>query len=198
MGKLDVKKQHKFSSLLDAAFELFTSNGVSHTSISEISQRAGVAKGTFYLYFNDKLDIRDRLIAHKSSQLFRSAIEDMEQGEEITLLEDKIIFIADHIIGDLEKDKRLLTFISKNLSWGVFKNALCGNGKSDADFSLPEYFAKMTAGQVSKPEIMLYMIIELVGSSIYSVVLSGDPIPIEEYKPYLYNTIRDIVSRFKI
>ncbi|MFR3322153.1 MAG: TetR family transcriptional regulator [Lachnospiraceae bacterium] len=27
---------------------------------------AGVAKGTFYLYFSDKYDLRNKLIAHKA------------------------------------------------------------------------------------------------------------------------------------
>ena len=40
------------------------------TSISDIVDNAGVAKGTFYLYFKDKYDIRNKLIAHKSGEVF--------------------------------------------------------------------------------------------------------------------------------
>lgn len=57
MGKLDTNKKKKRESLLNTAFSIFTSKGVSQTSISEIAERAGVAKGTFYLYFKDKYDI---------------------------------------------------------------------------------------------------------------------------------------------
>ena len=53
MGKLENNKQQKRTSLLDTAFKLFTTQGVSKTSIAEISQKAGIAKGTFYLYFKD-------------------------------------------------------------------------------------------------------------------------------------------------
>ena len=56
MGKLENNKQQKRTSLLDTAFKLFTTQGVSKTSIAEISQKAGIAKGTFYLYFKDKLE----------------------------------------------------------------------------------------------------------------------------------------------
>ena len=38
MGKLESNKQQKRTSLLDTAFELFTTQGVSKTSIAEISQ----------------------------------------------------------------------------------------------------------------------------------------------------------------
>ena len=54
MGKLEANKQQKLTSLLNTAFNLFTTQGVTKTSIAEISQKAGIAKGTFYLYFKDK------------------------------------------------------------------------------------------------------------------------------------------------
>ncbi len=51
MGKIDKNKQQKRTSLLETAFGLFTSRGIHNTSISNIVESAGVAKGTFYLYF---------------------------------------------------------------------------------------------------------------------------------------------------
>ena len=53
MGKIDNNKQMKRESLLDSAFSLFIDNGFNKTSISDIVNNAGVAKGTFYLYFKD-------------------------------------------------------------------------------------------------------------------------------------------------
>ena len=47
MGKLESNKQQKRTSLLDTAFKLFTTQGVSKTSIAEISQKAGIAKGIY-------------------------------------------------------------------------------------------------------------------------------------------------------
>ena len=43
--------------LYDAAYELFTSNGVHNTVIDDIVKSAGVAKGTFYLYCKDKYSL---------------------------------------------------------------------------------------------------------------------------------------------
>ena len=79
MGKLETNKQQKLTSLLNTAFNLFTTQGVAKTSIAEISQKAGIAKGTFYLYFKDKYDIRNRLISHESSKLFKNAVADLEE-----------------------------------------------------------------------------------------------------------------------
>mgnify|MGYP000217155430 CR=1 FL=1 len=50
MGKLESNKLQKRTSLLNTAFNLFTTKGVSKTSIAGISKNAGIAKGTFYLY----------------------------------------------------------------------------------------------------------------------------------------------------
>ena len=55
MGKLESNKLQKRTSLLNTAFNLFTTKGVSKTSIAEISKNAGIAKGTFYLYFKDNI-----------------------------------------------------------------------------------------------------------------------------------------------
>ena len=40
MGKLEANKQQKLTSLLNTAFNLFTTQGVTKTSIAEISQKA--------------------------------------------------------------------------------------------------------------------------------------------------------------
>ena len=54
---------------------------------------------------------------------------------DLNTVEDKIVFLADNIIDQLTSNRTLLTFISKNLSWGVFKNALTSPvSKNDIDF----------------------------------------------------------------
>ena len=58
MKKVDLNKKKKQDALLNTAYQLFTEKGFQKTSISDIVNEAGVAKGTFYLYFKDKLDIR--------------------------------------------------------------------------------------------------------------------------------------------
>lgn len=51
-----------------------------------------MAKGTFYLYFKDKYDIRDRLITHKADKLFENANVELEKSD-CKNLEDCILFI---------------------------------------------------------------------------------------------------------
>ena len=195
MGKVEVNKKKKEESLLNTAFELFTSKGINDTSISDIVNKAGVAKGTFYLYFRDKYDIRNLLISHKSSQLFQSAHEAMLK-ENITTMEDKILFVMNHIIDDFVNDKKLLTFISKNLSWGFFKKALI-NQENTNDVNFLEIYKSLindSEKQIKEPELMLFMIIELVSSTCYNTILYSDPVPLDTLRPYLNIAVLNIIK----
>ena len=194
MGKADINKKLKMENLLNASFELFTSQGINKTSISDIVNKAEVAKGTFYLYFKDKYDIRNRLIAHKSAQLFMQAYDALEQAG-VSDFEDRIIFIMDYVLDELAANKGLLSFIYKDLSWAVFKRALTSPmTNEDIDFS--EVYQQMieeSGLKLRDPEVMLFMIIELVGSTGYSSIMYSDPITLEELKPHLEETVRGII-----
>ena len=70
-------RQHnkRQSALLDSAAALFVEKGVSATSIDDIAERAGVAKGTFYHYFQDRAAMLEAL-RKRYSQHFASAAQD--------------------------------------------------------------------------------------------------------------------------
>ena len=70
MGKLESNKKKKEDALYNTAFELFTTKGTNKTTISDIVEKAGVAKGTFYLYFKDKYDIRNKLASSKTLHIW--------------------------------------------------------------------------------------------------------------------------------
>ena len=197
MGKLEVNKRHKESSLLNTAFEFFTTKGFSKTSISDIVGHAGVAKGTFYLYFKDKYDIRNKLISHKSSQLFRAAVQELKATDAYGTMpfEDRILYIIDNIVTQLAENQALLTFIAKNLSWGVFKTALT-TPVTDEDINFADVYQTMLEEapyEFKEPEIMLFLIVELVSGACYSAILYKDPCDLETLKPHLYETIRTMI-----
>ncbi len=204
MGKAELNKIKKLNMILDSAFDLFTSKGVENTSIAEISEQSGVAKGTFYLYFRDKHELRNRLVYHKSSTLFKEASAALDQviacKSTPMSFEDKLIFIIDFVINKLEDNKILLAFISKNLSWGVFKKEPI-NAVSDSEVDFKEIYYKMLTEEEKKfkePEIMLFMIIELVNSTAHSAILYNEPADMETIKPYLFDTVRAIIKEHEI
>lgn len=194
MGKLEVKKQKKKDALLNTAFELFVSKGIQKTSISDIVEKAGVAKGTFYLYFTDKYDLRNKLIAHKANQLFQDAYNAMHQ-KSFESFEDQVVFLSDYIIDRLAEDRSLLMLLSKHLSWGLFKNALTAPDPDSEKnvYEIYEQIISESGRKLKHPEIMIYMIAELVSGSIYSPILYQQPVSLDEIKPYIFDNIRYLV-----
>ena len=184
--------------LLNTAFTLFTQKGIKDTSIQEIVDNANVAKGTFYLYFKDKYEIQNILIAKKSEKLFYDALEKLHKNY-IESFPDQIIFIINNIIDELQKQPTLLKFISKNLSWGVYNKSILkiyenSEKKEDSLFNLFLKGVEENNINLKNPEVTLFMIIELVSSTCFTSILEKEPLPIEEYKPFLYDAIRQFLK----
>ncbi len=51
------RKESRPGEIIEAALELFVANGFSATRLDEVAKRAGVSKGTVYLYFDSKEDL---------------------------------------------------------------------------------------------------------------------------------------------
>ena len=62
--KKETKGTRMKRQLYDCAIELFKSKGYDHVSVEEIVQRAGVAKGTFYIYFASKAQVVTTMLSH--------------------------------------------------------------------------------------------------------------------------------------
>jgi TetR/AcrR family acrAB operon transcriptional repressor len=60
--KTKAEAQATRSSLIEAAEHLFLARGVSHTSLQDIAQAAGVTRGAVYWHFRDKVDLFDALM----------------------------------------------------------------------------------------------------------------------------------------
>lgn len=83
--------------LLDAAAALFVEKGVAGTSIDDIVERAGVAKGTFYHYFQDRAAMLEALRKRYSqhfSDAARDAMANCSPGDWQALLEAWIGTVA--------------------------------------------------------------------------------------------------------
>lgn len=198
MGKVEDNKRRKKDAITNSAFTLFIQNGIHDTSISDIMKKAELAKGTFYLYFKDKFEVRDYLIRKKAAHIFETTQVALEKAE-IKEFEEKIVFLVDNILDQLEHNPVLLKFISKNLSWGIFKEAVmslpAGNALNVENF-MEQLFAEADR-QFRNPELLMYMIIELVNSTAHNVILYNQPVGLPELKESLYPLIRQMICSFE-
>lgn len=68
------KRDQRLTGLLDAAASLLVEKGVAATSMEDIAERAGVAKSTFYHYFQDRAAMLEAL-RKRYSQRFADVVE---------------------------------------------------------------------------------------------------------------------------
>ena len=193
MSTVEGKKQEKRRALLDAAYELFLERGTAKTSVEDITSRAKVAKGTFYLYFQDKGAVMQALLGRVSYQLLSEACMAVERQTELQTFPDKMVAVIDHIIEALRRDTLVLKFLERNFVWP-------GLDQIEASRDAEPLMRKLLNVVLTSPEMAgrtereVYQRITALGSMCmsvcYSSILEGKPDNIDSMKPVLYDIIR--------
>ena len=194
MSTVEGKKQEKRRALLDAAYELFLERGTSKTSVEDITSRAKVGKGTFYLYFADKGSVTQALLARVSYQLLDNACAAAEQhAAELTSFPDQMIFVIDHIIEALRADTLMLRFLERSFVWPGL-DQIEASGEAEPLMRKVLQIVMCSPEMAGRTEREIYQRITALGSMCISVcytsVLEGKPDNIDNMKPILYDIIR--------
>ena len=194
---ITAKKKLKEKELYTAGYELFLKNGIEKTSIGDIAERAGVAKGTFYLYFKDKYDLLDQMILQKSNNIIREALEKTDDMG-ISDFKKRTLFFIDYIINFLKENESLLRLINKNMSWGLYRRAMMKPKEYEEVKKVLDVFINnlMNEGMhKNEAEMTLFMIIELVGSVCFTTIVFKEPTDIDGIKPVLLKKILAMISK---
>jgi AcrR family transcriptional regulator len=69
------RKEARPQELLDAALELFVEKGFAATRAEEVASRAGVSKGTLYLYYPSKEELFKAVVRHNLASLIAEGVE---------------------------------------------------------------------------------------------------------------------------
>jgi AcrR family transcriptional regulator len=78
--------------LIDASEAVFADLGYHEASVVKITEAAGVAQGTFYLYFSSKKDVFDELVRDLNRRVRHAMREASSQGK--TRLESEVLGFA--------------------------------------------------------------------------------------------------------
>jgi len=195
-SKIGENKKRKERELYSAAYELFTTKGANNTAIDEIVKKAGVAKGTFYLYFKDKYDIVDKLVLLKSRQVIEEAMAETRKLG-IENFEDKTIFFINYVINYFKANKLMLKLINKDFSCGLFKKARLNPDENKEIDEIARFFIeglKERGMEELEAELTLFMVFELVGNVCYSSIIINQPVDIDIIKPVLFNKILAMIN----
>ncbi len=80
-AKRERRKEARPGELLDAALDLFVEKGFAATRVEEVAARAGVSKGTLFLYFQSKEELFKAVLRENISGRFQEWNEEFESFE---------------------------------------------------------------------------------------------------------------------
>jgi AcrR family transcriptional regulator len=72
--------------IVDVAQHLFLTKGYDNTSVQDVLDGAGIAKGTFYHYFGSKMELLDSLVVRLTDTIL-STVEPIVTDEQLTTIE---------------------------------------------------------------------------------------------------------------
>lgn len=190
------KKSAKKGKLIEAAFELFTLKGINPTAIDEVVKRAGVAKGTFYLYFKDKYDLLEQMIVLKCDELVKNVLTEIKPMTDDceVLPSDKIITFIDKVMDGLIENKSLAVLVLKDMAafrklWTIDEGKESGNTYK----TLINIFIEGGCDEDSAPKTM-YTVFIAAASVCCDSILYQSPYTPDEIKPQIHQMIKSLIK----
>ena len=96
------RKAERPQEILAAAFTEFSRNGYATTTLERIADRAGVTKGTIYVYFENKEHLFISMV-HEFTKGAQDTVQEMfetHEGSTADLLRAQFSFIYQHLVAD--------------------------------------------------------------------------------------------------
>ena len=196
MPSVEENKLKKRNKILEAAYNLFAKNGINTTPIDEVVKCAGVAKGTFYLYFHDKYDLMDQIILYKSAAIIKSVIAQMKNINTDNKMEaiDQLTFFVDAIIDYMIENKEMLSVISEKSS--ILYSLIIDNGddniKLDFDY-LTDIIVKLGNPPENAKKLLL-LVSTMIFTTASNAILSRFSFTIEEIRPEIHLAVKKMLA----
>ncbi len=106
-----MERQARRAQVLRHAKRIFARKGYHRTNVADIIARAGIARGTFYLYFQNKKDLFEELLEQVVGEL-TSRIERLRVGPEypdpVQQLRDNLARVLSYVLAERELTDILL------------------------------------------------------------------------------------------
>jgi len=109
------RKAERPHEILEAAFLEFSRNGYAMTTLDQIAERAGVTKGTIYVYFASK----EQLFISMVRELMKATLDTVQDmferhdGSTADLLRAQFSFIYQHLVEDRRRREVVRMLISE-------------------------------------------------------------------------------------
>ena len=77
---------------------------------------------------------------------------------------------------------------------GALRQTLISPNKTDNEvYNRFLELVKADKHEYDAVDVLLFTVVELAGSTCYNSIIYNEPLPLDDYKPYLYRTVRLII-----
>lgn len=177
------KKLEKKRKIIESAYQIVKSKNIYNTAVDDIVKSAGIARGTFYLYFKDKSDLIEQLIFLKSSESMKALLQKFEARVSDS---DDVFEISREFIGlfidFLIEQKEVLMVLTKNISSCLRDFPNFYDDEVNGIYNrIIGRFVQLGFDEESINE-KIYIAVDMVGSVCSDAILFGKPYSIEKIR----------------
>lgn len=172
-------KEDRREALLGCALNEFFERGFASARIEDIAKRAGVSKGTLYLYFNSKQALFDGLVEAVAIPRLAEIKEIVESNKSFADTLDAMAKQATHMLTQTSLPKLMKIMIGESNN---FPDTVKAYRRNVLDKVLAVFTALLTSAQqrgeisLSDPQLGARMVIAPIAfSGIWEVVFGNDP-----------------------
>ena len=186
----------KKEKIMEAALKVFKKKGPDKASVREIMAESGFGLGTFYLYYTDKNDLKEKIVLDKAMDIIIKAENNCEVEDPI----ERYISFVDYIIDYLIANPFELDLLSNNITWALYTKIEHDKRLTEADstlqFILNKYENLFSKSYSQSQQLyILAMTFDIMMSTCKSALMEDSTLSIDEMKPVLFAVIRKIFNR---
>ena len=181
---------------MEAAVRIFQKKGLEKTSVRDIMSEAGFGLGTFYLYYSDKNDLKEKMVLDIARGIIESAEASCTGDDPL----ERYITFVDYIIDYLIANPFELELLSNNITWALYTEIENDDRLWEADSTLKfmlNKYSNLFPHSFTEPQqlYILSLTFEIMISTCKNALLDESGLSIDEMKPVLFAVIRKIFSR---
>ncbi|MBQ6420992.1 MAG: TetR/AcrR family transcriptional regulator [Clostridia bacterium] len=177
------RQLEKRTKIIETAYQLFQTRSVNNTAIDDVVKACGIARGTFYLYFKDKSDLLDQLVAYKTTQYMKELLDrTSEKADSAAAITDRLRLFIDMYIDFLAEHKDVLAIVNKNVS------ACLRQFPDFYDPEVSEMYRKVVGGlgipeaEMDNFQQKVYVMVDMIGSVCSDAIIYGQPYTLDEIR----------------
>ena len=181
----------KKAKIMEAALKVFKKKGPDKASVREIMAESGFGLGTFYLYYTDKNDLKEKIVLDKAMDIIIKAEENCKGEDPV----ERYISFVDYLIANPFE----LDLLSNNITWALYTKIEHDERLTEADstlqFILSRYENLFSKSYSQSQQLyILAMTFDIMMSTCKSALMEDSTLSIDEMKPVLFAVIGKIFN----